>query len=270
MKKTLNLLFKIIKITITTLICGYIGIIIFLLHKENAMMYWGQNGKALMNHKIPKEFKEDTIKTSKSTLQYFKKEGQKNLPIVFYFGGNGEHANLSLGWLNNEFKENEVYSFNFPGYGKSTGDVGQKNIESALLEATTEISEGRNIILVGRSLGTGFTTYVASNVNNVDKIILITPFSKITDVACDRFIYIPSFICSNFMENRMDNVVNLSNVKKPILIIEVIGDTTIPNKNTQQLINSIPNAKVIKIKDTNHNSVMDHSDTINGVIDFSR
>lgn len=224
MKKPLNILFTIIKWIIIVLVCSYIGLITFLLSKENNMMYWGQNGKALMNDEIPNSFKEGFIETKLGKIQFYKKEGSSNYPAIFYFGGNGEHANLSLDWLSKDFTNNEVYALNFPGYGKSENKPNQKNIEKMFLEATEKLQNNKKVILIGRSLGTGFSTYVANHLKNVEGLVLITPYSKITDVACERFIYVPSIVCSALMENQMDDVKNISNINEPIFIIFANGE----------------------------------------------
>lgn len=268
-KKLGFILFKTIKVIALICLSSYLGLICFLLYKENNMLYWGQGGKALMNHYIPDGFKEGFIETKNANLQYYKKEGDINLPVVVYFGGNGEHANLSLDWLKKEFSDNEIYSINYPNYGKSTGSVGQKSIEEALLEAVTKLVGDRKVVLVGRSLGSGFATFVGSNLPNLQKLVLITPYSKITEVACNRFLYVPSFVCSSFMDNQMDNVSNMSKITVPILILYVDKDSTIENQNTEELIKVIPNSKVVKIKDTNHNSVMNHEVTLKVVKEFT-
>lgn len=189
-------------------------------------MYWGQNGKALMNDEIPNSFKEGFIDTKLGKIQYYKKEG------------------------------------------KSENKPNQKNIEEMFLEATEKLQNNKKVILIGRSLGTGFSTYVANHIKNVEGLVLITPYSKITDVACERFIYVPSIICSTLMENQMDNVKNLSNINEPIFIIFANGDSTILNENTKSLINSKPTVKSVEVFNTNHNSVLNKSDTKKHIKDF--
>lgn len=264
----IKVIFSIIKYFLLICISSYIGLIVFLLYKENNMLYWGQGGKALMNHSIPKGFQEGFIETSVSNLQFYKKTGDSKLPAVIYLGGNGEHANLALSWLDKEFPRNDVYSINYPGYGKSTGIVGQKTIEKSLEEAIPKLIGDKKLIIVGRSLGSGFATFLASHTKNTEKIILITPYNKITEVACNRFFYVPSFVCSSFMENQMDNGLHFDKINIPVLVIYVDGDTTIPNENTFELLNKIKNKKVVEVNDSNHNSVMDHVDTLESVREF--
>lgn len=264
----IKVLLSIIKYVLLVCVSSYVGLIVFLLYKENNMLYWGQGGKALMNHSIPKDFQEGVIETSVSNVQFYKKFGDSKLPVVVYLGGNGEHANLALNWLNKEFSRNEVYSINYPGYGKSTGHASQNNIEKALIEAIPKLIGDKKLIIVGRSLGSGFATFLAGHVKNTDKLILITPYNKITDVACNRFFYVPSFICSTFMENQMDNGRYIKDINVPVLVVYVAGDTTIPNENTLELLNKIKNKKVVEVKDSNHNSVMDHNDTLESAREF--
>lgn len=263
-------LFILLRIS-TLFVLVYVGLTAFLLSKENAIMYWGRDNTGLMMHSIPKNFKEQTVFIKDGQiLQYYEKTETPNKPLVLYLGGNGEHANLNLNWLNTVFPNNDVVAINYPSYGESTGQVGEKHIKPALLEAIRNIAPGRPLIIVGRSLGSGYATWLTTELPQTKKLILITPYNRISEVGCKRFGLFPDFICNHFMQNQLDNGALISKIKIPTLIIYVEGDRTVPNENTFKLINQDKSAIVVKVTGSNHNSLLDSPTTIKAILDFNK
>lgn len=66
----------------------------------------------------------------------------------------------------------------------------------------------------------------------------------------------------------MNNVKNLESVSVPIFVVFADGDSTISNFNTVELIESNKNIQSVEIFDTNHNSVLNNSQTKYVIKDF--
>jgi uncharacterized protein len=99
-------------------------------------------------------------------------------PLVIYFGGNGEEVS----WLVPEFSRALDWAalvVNYRGYGLSEGQPSETKLYRdalALYDRAThrpDIDSGR-VIVMGRSLGTGVATYLASQ-RSVAGVVLISP-----------------------------------------------------------------------------------------------
>lgn len=249
----------------------YSGLLLFLLSKENNIMYWGRNNTALMMHTTPANFKEHTVQVQPNNfLQYYEKSVNPKAPLVVYLGGNGEHANLNLQWLNIVFPQNDVVAINYPSYGESTGPVGEPFIKPVLLEAIQKISQQRPLIIVGRSLGTGYATWLTTQLPQTQKLILITPYNRISEVGCQRFAIFPDILCNHLMQNQLDSGALIPQIHIPTLVIYADGDRTVPNENTFKFLTHTTNAKVVKVLGSNHNSLLDSPTTKQAILQFNK
>lgn len=79
------------------------------------------------------------------------------------------------------------------------------------------------IILMGRSLGTGPASYLASKYNPAS-LVLISGFTSIQSAAKALF----GFFGGLVLKERFNNLKNMAKVKCPTLIIHGKKDTTVP------------------------------------------
>jgi len=126
--------------------------------------------------------------------------GKNKLYTVLYFGGNGDETSYFVEKYN--YKHANIASFNYRGYAYSTGNPSEKALlADALLQydyltKTLKISPEK-IIVMGRSLGTGIATYLASQ-RKLESVILITPYDSVESVAKESYFFLPvSFLITN-------------------------------------------------------------------------
>jgi pimeloyl-ACP methyl ester carboxylesterase len=175
---------------------------------------------------------------------------------IFYYGGNAEEVSLSLSEFD-AMKDYGVVLINYRGYGHSEGSPGQDELFSDALYIFDFIKEkyqksNQEIILMGRSLGSGVAAYVASQ-RDADKIILITPYDSITEIAKKHYPFLPVNIIVKHPFNSKEYV---SGLNIPALILSAEYDHIIPLENTQRLIESFPDSvSSYIIKGTDHNSI---------------
>ena len=98
-----------------------------------------------------------------------------------------------------------------------------------------------DIHIIGRSLGSGVATYLASK-RPIDKLILVTPFDSIESVAQDKF---PLYPMSIMIKDRYDSIGRVSKITATKTLI-IIGekDEVIPNKHSQRLHDAFVISKV--------------------------
>jgi alpha-beta hydrolase superfamily lysophospholipase len=171
-------------------------------------------------------------------VRFFPKEKSKG--VVLYLKGNSKSIK---GWgkFAVDFTRHgyDVLMVDYRGFGKSTGKRSQKAIKrdlqlvyNKLKELTTE----DNIILYGRSLGSGFATKLAS-INSPKLLILDAPYYSLTKVTGR---YMPFMPLSLLLKYPLPTYKWLEYVQCPIHIIHGTDDKLIPYKSSIKLSQITP------------------------------
>lgn len=114
-------------------------------------------------------------------------------------------------------------------------------------------------IVIGQSIGTGVATYHAS-IQPPAKLILISPFSNLTDVARARFWYYPVAL---MVDNAFDNVDLLSQYRGSLLVLHGDKDSTIPESLGEKLFSTVSGTdkRMVIIHGAGHNDMFEFSET---------
>lgn len=176
---------------------------------------------------------------------HFKQENPKGL--ILYFHGNAQSLKRwgqvvqyhhSLGY--------EVLIMDYRGYGKSRGKRSQEVLLSdAMLwygQAAQSFPEDQ-ITVYGRSLGTGFASYVASQ-NKPFRLILETPYHDFQSLA-QR--YYPIFPVSWALRFKFKNHEYIKGVDCPIFIFHGTEDEVVPYAHGYKLYHEIKPGKASMI-----------------------
>ena len=163
------------------------------------------------------------------------------------------YANQSPLFTNNGY---DVWMVDYPGFGKSTG----KRTEQAMYDdavriyemARKEISESQ-LVIYGRSIGTGVASYLAS-VQPCSQLILETPYYNIETLA---HYYAPIFPVRTLMHYRFPTNEYIKKVRTPITILHGTNDEIIPYRQAQRLA-AISKAQLITISKGRHNNLSDY------------
>jgi len=184
---------------------------------------------------------------------------------IIYFGGNGEQVHYNADNFLDAFPSYTIYLVDYRGYGWSRGTPTEEGIYSDALFLYDSIhGKYQEVYLVGRSLGTGVVSYISSK-RDINKVALITPFDSLQNVAQKLYPYYPMGI---LLKDKYNSKTYLTQkAPKHILVMMASDDEIVPNKNTQNLVESLPKEVVTlhTIKETSHNSIsstMDYYDTL--------
>lgn len=175
---------------------------------------------------------------------------------ILYFGGNGESVAFSAPDLAYIFPSHTVYMVNYRGYGGSSGKPEEKGLYSDALYIFDEIRfKHQDVAVTGRSLGSGVATYIASK-RDIDKLVLITPFDSIQNVAQQKFWMYPMSI---LLKDKFDSLSRVKKIKVQTLIIIAEYDEVIGIKHTNNLIKAFPvsQVRVETIRNAGHNTLSD-------------
>jgi len=196
---------------------------------------------------------------------HFNKKSHK--PIIFYYGGNADElSNAAM-----QFAPMESYQsifVNYRGYGMSTGTPSEEKIYNdslKIFDYFIKEEQPDKIIVMGRSLGTGVATYVASQ-RKPDGLILVTPFDSITAIGQSRY---PFFPVQLMIRQHFDSISRAEKLTMPTLVLIAENDSVVPYESTQRLLNKLPVSPEVKVlKQTNHGNIVNDPSYLPVISDF--
>ncbi len=209
------------------------------------VVYGGQRYIVFQPEKLPAhhrfvfdgDFEEHFYRAPDSTAinyLYFRAP-QPSRGVVLYFHGNARHLQR-WGWAAGTFTERgyDVLMPDYRGYGKSEGTPSEQlTYQDAfgLYQLLRGSWQPDQIILYGRSLGTGVATQLAARVA-AKRLILETPFNSIPSLFRDQLR--PVWLPFSF-KYRFANDENIKKVIAPITIFHGTDDLVVPYRNAERL-----------------------------------
>jgi pimeloyl-ACP methyl ester carboxylesterase len=173
---------------------------------------------------------------------------------LLYFGGNGEDVGANLRDFDQAFPARAIYLVNYRGYGGSTGYPS----ESALIGDAEAIYDQLavqhdRIVVMGRSLGTGIATALAS-ARPVAGLVLVTPFDSIANVGAARYPWIP---VRWLIKDPYDSASRIGKVRAPVLVLVAEHDESILRSRSDALIAAAPAGltRTVVIPAATHNDI---------------
>ena len=165
---------------------------------------------------------------------------------VLYMHGNADYV-ANLGGLANLYRDvldANVMVFDYRGYGRSEGSPTEAGVIQDATAAREWLAQRAavpesEIILVGRSLGGGVATSIATQVNP-KALVLQSTFSSLPDVAALAYPWLPVKLV---MRNRFDSMANIQKCDCPVFQSHGSGDRLIPIKLAERLHDSIRSPK---------------------------
>lgn len=160
-------------------------------------------------------------------------------PLIVYYKGNSDS-------FSQEHERYEQFAtdgygfvaFDYRGFPASPGSITQDGI---LEDATTMFdwaaAKGFPLVIWGRSLGSGPSTYVAS-VRDAEALLLETPFLSAVGVAWERYPFLPVGLV---MQDQYPVNEWIADVREPVLVAHGTADVTIGVSNGERLHALVPN-----------------------------
>jgi len=173
---------------------------------------------------------------------------------IIYFGGNAEAVIFNAEPFLKNFPNHTVYLVNYRGYGGSTGSPTELGLYSDSLALYDRVrTNHESLSLMGRSLGSGVATFLASE-REVSHLALITPYDSIKNVAQA---HVPIYPVGLLVKDRYDSVEKATRVSTPVLIVMAELDSVIPNSHSIALSEAFKKEQVsiIIIKGADHNNI---------------
>ena len=177
-------------------------------------------------------------------------------PLLVYYGGNAEEVSVNLADLD-RFGAGAYLFMNYRGYGDSGGRPSQ----AALCRDAVHILDHvlrrekiprEDVVLMGRSLGSGVAVHVAAQ-RKVRGVILVTPFDSLTNVARHHY---PIFPVRLLLKHPFDSRTLAPAIRTPALVLIGSRDEVIPNESSVNLASAWGGpVETVVIEGAGHNDV---------------
>ena len=175
-------------------------------------------------------------------------------PALIYFGGNAEDVGANIPDFDAAFPERAVYLVNYRGYGGSSGRPSEAAL-TADAEAIYDSLRARHepIAVIGRSLGSGVAVALAAR-RPVERLVLVTPFDSIANVAADHFSWLP---VRHLVRDRYDSLACIGQVRAPTLVVVAEHDEVVFRARSDALIAAVspPLLHTLLVPGATHNDV---------------
>lgn len=232
----------------------FIGIIVSLYLLLGAYLYIHQRDYMYFpTAEIPHAFQTERLAINSESINVVVANAGRSDAII-YFGGNGETVASRAEDFAKTFPKHTIYLVNYRGYGGSTGTPTEKDLYSDASAIYDVVSKRHaHTSVIGRSIGTGVATYVAS-VKPVYKLALVTPFDSAEHIAQDSY---PIYPMSLMLLDKYNSFDRVNKITAPTLIILAENDAVIPLMYSKRLIDQFPasQVEVTAIKNVGHNDI---------------
>ena len=218
---------------------------------QRSLIYFPPSTAAIQAPKI-------TMLTVPGDLVKVSERPRTGSKAVIYLGGNAEDVSFSLPQLDAAFPDHALYLLHYRGYSGSSGKpTEQALVADSLLLFDRVLATHPEVVLVGRSLGTGVAVQVASR-RPVRKLVLVTPYDSIAELAARQFPYFP---VRWLLQDTYESGAYAGRIGAPTLVLAAEHDEVIPAWSTARLVSRFAPGVATQqvIAGAGHNSISDGS-----------
>ena len=179
--------------------------------------------------------------------------------VIVYFGGNAEDV-LYFAATAARLPARHVLVANYRGYGETPGRLSEQDAYQDALALYDYAARQpgvveHDIVVMGRSLGSGIATYVAAH-RRVGGSILVTPYDSMVAVAGRHY---PIFPVSWLLKHRFASDERARTIRTPVLIVAAELDDIVPPVHAQRLFDAWAGSKQIRVlPGVGHNDIEKH------------
>ena len=232
---------------VSTLVLSYLGLCAVLFLLQRSLLYYRTPETE------SKHANSISLPSNGETIKLWHINNNSPQAII-YFGGNAEDVALNILDYSLLFRNHSVYLVNYRGYGGSTGSPAETGLYLDALAIYDHLQEKHSSIsVIGRSLGSGVASYLAAE-RTVDKLVLITPFDSIENVAKSKF---PIFPISLLLKDKYKSIDRVDKIKASTLILIAERDEVIPRRSSKKLAAAFPASQVTitTVENAMHNDI---------------
>ncbi|HEX7535362.1 MAG TPA: alpha/beta fold hydrolase [Syntrophales bacterium] len=249
------------KLLLVAILGFIVGCGVFYFRQEN-MIFYPEALPPDFQYNFPARFDEVTLGVDGAAINalHFKTDNPKG--AIIYFHGNA--GNLS-GWgevaLDFTRLSYDVLIPDYRGYGKSTGKIRSEGMlqddAAAAYRYLKERYPENQIIVYGRSIGTGIAAYLARE-SKPRMLILESPIFNMRDLAGYHYPLMPGVLVAWILKYPMRTDLWIADVPCPVYLFHGTEDDVVPYNSSERLLKLIKTqSRLITIPGGGHNNLSD-------------
>ena len=219
------------------------------------LLYWSQ--RAYLYYPVPRQAEVPSFVLKRGDADVVVSTNDVDSPrAVLYFGGNAEDVSQAVALLAKAFPGRAIHAMHYRGYGGSTGSPSEQALVADAGRLFKQVAtRHRDIVVVGRSLGSGIALQVAAG-HRAERLVLVTPYDSIAELAAAQF---PLFPVGLLLQDKYESWRYAPRIKIPTTVIVAHRDQVIPNASSLRLAERFAPgiATVVDFPDAGHNDVSD-------------
>lgn len=199
------------------------------------------------------------IENAGERLRVFTLGSDTSPHAILYFGGNAEDVAANIPEFSKVFSDHAVYLVNYRGYSGSSGQPSEAGLYQDALAVYDQLAtRHEQIMLIGRSLGSGVAVYLASQ-RRLGKLVLVAPYDSVENLAKRSFPWLP---VTWLLKDKYPSIDRVSDIQIPTLVLLAEHDEVVPRQSSEQLISAFDQKHVtVKvIANSTHNSIAAYSE----------
>lgn len=247
-------------LTLAALVVLYLGCCLLLYLKQRTFQYFPAS-RRLGPTQMAGTFR------SGATLLQLTVRPHAGPGAVLYFGGNAEDVSGSVGPLLAAFPDREIVMLHYRGYGGSAGTPTEADIAADAAGLFDQVHALHpDVIVIGRSLGTGVAARLAST-RPVSRLVLVTPYDSLLGIAQRAF---PLFPVRWLLIDKYESWRYVPKITAPVLILRAEHDEVIPADSTEALRARFPAGQVrsVVVPGASHNTIIDDPVYVRALAEF--
>ena len=154
------------------------------------------------------------------------------------------------------FPDRTIYLLHYPGYGGSPGTPSEQTIITEAFALYDQVrTQHQDIVVIGRSLGSGVAVHLAS-VRPVTRLVLVTPYDSLEQIAARHYPYFP---IRWLLRDKFESWKYAPRVTAPTRIVVAGNDKVIPRASSDLLRTRFKDgiASYVVIPNVGHGTISD-------------
>jgi pimeloyl-ACP methyl ester carboxylesterase len=240
---------RVFLVTLVLVVVLYAGICAALFASQRSLIYFpqprsNQTASTLM-----------TLQTGAGTA-FVSSRPQPGPGALIYFGGNAEDVSEAMPDFADAFPGRAIYLLHYPGYGGSPGTPSEQAIIAEAMALYDQVhTQHQDIVVIGRSLGSGVAVHLAS-LRSVSRLVLVTPYDSLQEIAVHHYPYFP---IRWLLRDKFESWRYAQKVTAPTRIVVAANDEVIPRSSSDLLRTRFKDgiASYVVIPNVGHNTISD-------------